>query len=330
MKAFVDSACDIKYASFYIEGLQKVLGKANVCFNSARFEQFRHNNFYLPLVIDTGNRAYRVVIDYADWPTIRPLPYEWCDLYCKINIAFDDAQMPKLFSIGPGFGIRVFGLIDSARYAVANLLLSGNRIGNKKRFLYDYYGQYKRPLSRDYRPETPRCGYVFFASSLWKNDLDTNRLRANFIRAARIVREVEFEGGFAPRALDDIPGFEEFTLEKRVETGEYIGKTKNSMAVFNTPAVARCHGWKLGEFMAMGKAIISTPISRLLPQELQDRQHLLITDGSVEDIAQKLVLLRDDEHLRQRLEQAAAEYYQTFLSPEAVIAGIIARLKTID
>ena len=38
---------------------------------------------------------------------------------------------------------------------------------------------------------------------------------------------------------------------------EWISKTKQSAIVFNTPAFWSCHGWKLGEYLAMGKCIIS-------------------------------------------------------------------------
>ncbi len=327
MKAFVDSACDIKYASFYIEGLRQVLGKSNVMFNSSRFQDFPHNNFYLPIQIESGEEVYKIVIDYSDWSIIRPLPYEWCDLYCKINIAFEDAGKPKLFSIGPGFGIRIFGLFASAVFGVRNLWLSGDRIGSKRRFLYDYYGQFKRPALKAYRNTRPaKKGYVFFASSLWKNDTATNDFRANFIRAAKSVANINFEGGFAPRARNDIPGFGDMTLAKRVGTLEYVEKTKMSMAVFSTPAVAMCHGWKLGEFLAMGKAILSTPLTRMLPEDLIDGKHFLVTDGSQKDLAKKLAELLENDSLRQDLERNAASYYERNLSPKAVIESILGKL----
>ena len=83
-------------------------------------------------------------------------------------------------------------------------------------------------------------------------------------------------------------GFDEFIINSRVSLREYIKKIKDSLVVFNTPAVLHCHGWKLAEYLALGKVIISTPISRELPEVLIDRRHLLITDGTQNDIEQKI------------------------------------------
>ena len=146
------------------------------------------------------------------------------------------------------------------------------------------------------------------------------------MRACQKIDGLQFEGGFAPRAKNDIPGFEQLTLGKRVETAEYIVKTKKSLAAFNTPAVAQCHGWKLGEFLAMGMAIISTPISRVLPEELQDQRNILLTDGSEDDIRQKISQLMNDESLGKVLRAESRAYYERNLSPEAVVRSILERL----
>ena len=160
--------------------------------------------------------------------------------------------------------------------------------------------------------------------------MGTNDFRANFILACKKLGSIAFEGGFAPRARNDIPGFEQMTMEKRVGTMEYVQKSKKSFAVFNTPAVAQCHGWKLGEFLAMGKAIISTPLSRALPEPLVDGRHLMVTDGSQLEIGMALSRLHTDADVRQNLERAARDYYERLLAPDAVINSILDKLKLTE
>jgi hypothetical protein len=38
--------------------------------------------------------------------------------------------------------------------------------------------------------------------------------------------------------------------------------------VIKTHSVQNCHGWNLGEYLALGKAIVSTPLSSNLPEKL--------------------------------------------------------------
>ena len=134
---------------------------------------------------------------------------------------------------------------------------------------------------------------------------------------------MSFEGGFAPRSMNDIPGFEKQTVQCRYAFDEYLHKIKKSALVFNTPAVAGCHGWKLGEFLALGKAIISTPLSRQLPIELRHGEHLHIVDGSQEAVQQAVELLCRDHDYRCHLEQNARNYFNKYLHPRCVIERLI-------
>jgi len=114
--------------------------------------------------------------------------------------------------------------------------------------------------------------------------------------------------------------------KKTLSILEYTEGFKKSSVVFNTPSVLECHGWKLGEYCAMSKAIISTPISRVMPGNFKPNEHYLLTDGTIEDIKIKVKLLIDDEVLRQKLKSNINQYFCDYLSPKIVISRIIANL----
>ena len=88
--------------------------------------------------------------------------------------------------------------------------------------------------------------------------------------------------------------------------------------VFNTPAVHNCHGWKLGEYLAMGKAIISTPLSNELPAQMEHGKNIYLISES-EDFKSALLKLLSDSEYRNTLEEGAKAYYLKYASPEAVI-----------
>jgi glycosyltransferase involved in cell wall biosynthesis len=99
-----------------------------------------------------------------------------------------------------------------------------------------------------------------------------------------------------------------------------------SVAAFNNPAVHGCLGWKLGEFLALGKAIVSLPIDRLLPSPLEHGVHLHIVDGSPESLDDAIARLRADDAYRRTLETNARRWYDEHLAPQCVAARILTRL----
>ena len=165
---------------------------------------------------------------------------------------------------------------------------------------------------------------MFFISSIWKKELQTNTNRLNYIKACKTNSKIIFEGGFAPRKDGDNLGFEAFLTPNRFDLKSYFYKTKKSEFVFNTPAVLSCHGWKLGEFLAMGKAIISTNHKNILPSPLHNDIHVIYVDeNSFEDYSEKINCLINNSEKRIELETNAFIYFKEYLEPKAVITKIL-------
>lgn len=322
MKIYIDSACDIYYSSFYISGLKQCFGSENISFRNKPFTNLKFNNHFFAFVINEAAFQSRIIIDYADSSSIDKIALEWCDIYCKINI--DESInycTSKLVSIGPGFGINIYSQAKTVFVALQNFLKSGKRVDNSRRFFSNYKAQLKRAKIDDYYPSSEQTDYIYFVGSLWKKEINTNAYRATFIKAC-LSKKIKFEGGFAPRTKNDLPGYEAITMKARDTMESYITKTKRSIAAFNTPGVMGCHGWKLAEFLCFGKAIISTELSRKLPSKLIDQKHILLTDGSQKDMEEKLALIINDITLRDTLKTNARTYFESELSPVKVIEKI--------
>jgi hypothetical protein len=325
-KAYVFAACDIAYSSFYIHGLQQVLGKRNVHYNFNKFPPFKQATLAI-IFVSKDKVVKKIAIDFTDGDEYMQDALEWCDVYGKINI--NEKKIPlanynKVTPIGPGFGIRLINNYSFVILAAINYLKSRKVITNTRWHFSNYLSQFKHrlPLS-EYQNTGVNKNFLFFLSTIWKNEPQTNRFRANFIEAARSLPNVVFEGGFAPRIKNPVPGFEAMTVSSRYAFKTYLEKTSASFAVFNTAAVLDCHGWKLGEFLMMGKAIISTPITRLLPAPLIHGQHIHITDGSKEEILIALKMIQENEAYRLLLEKNAFDYYENYVNPTTVINKLI-------
>jgi hypothetical protein len=177
----------------------------------------------------------------------------------------------------------------------------------------------------DYTKETSTSNSVFFISSLYKNEEhgpSTNLFRASFIRTC-IAAKINFKGGlFSKTTNPNYATYKDVVTDVYYKADEYLNNTKESICVFNTPAAHGCHGWKLGEFMAMGKAIISMPFLNQMPFDLEHGKniHFVFNVTDLELATRKII---DDSNYRRSLEYNLNEYYKQFLTPVKVIERLL-------
>jgi hypothetical protein len=135
---------------------------------------------------------------------------------------------------------------------------------------------------------------------------------------------ITFEGGLFPSYEQPmLDRFARYAAPRQVPHPEWLRKTKSSALVFTTPAVHSCHSWKLGEFLALGKAIISIQPIRELPAPLIHAHHIHYVDGSLDSIRAAVHLLLSDHDYRMHLEKNAYDYYLSFLTPRRVIERLL-------
>ena len=101
-----------------------------------------------------------------------------------------------------------------------------------------------------------------------------------------------------------------------VKISEWLTKTKQSILVFNTPAFWNCHGWKLGEYLALGKCILSTPLSNDLPYPLEHGKNIHFVENSQEAIKESVEYIISHADYQHKLEQGAREYWAKYGAPE--------------
>lgn len=334
----IDPRYSYYYTSFYLYGLHQHYAGYKFkmkCFTELPFGQLGHSNDRMLCYVVKANDkdSKKIVIDYRDQTSIVESFYDWADVYAKINVNRVEAKVPdssKLKLIPPGFGVRYYNFAQTLWHSVYNLCLTKTGGHNDinvsaKEFIKDYVlTWYRRRPYREYHLNTieERDNYVFFVSTLWRhaNCVEiTNPLRALFMRTCKKLG-IDFDGGFYISQSGnsaDVKGYEDLLLSQRVDLKDYIVKTRQSLFVYNVPSCLNCHGWKLGEFLAMGKAIISAPLYNELPD---DGSQIMLNVDSKDDLEKAIVMLAKDEKFRKKLEQNAFAYYHKFASPEAVIA----------
>jgi len=271
-----------------------------------------------------------VCFSNLDAPKIKEREIEWCDVYGKSNYIPDQAPpqfTDKVFTTGPAVPVRLTGAFRAATLSLrtfAQCLPDRRRIRSAREHFANWRRQYRyRLFEAGYEPEPCSPDYVFFSSTIWKEEPETNQFRANFMAACQALPGLKFQGGFMPRTQNDVPGFERFTVPQHYSHAQFVANTKRSVVAFNTPSVFGCNPWRTAEFTCMGKAIVSTPLHRPMPAPLVHGEHAHFVDGSVESLRQAIQKIRTDTAYREHLEKNARTYYLAHLQPRRMLERII-------
>jgi glycosyltransferase involved in cell wall biosynthesis len=324
-RVHIDPMANIYYASFYLKGLYDLFGKRNVLFTSSPFKDLKNRKENFNFVVSNSSKEKRFSISYDDSHEIKKECYEWCDQYGSVNSNRNKTPQEyqkKLIPLAPCFGIRLWNIKDTIGIASTNYFKT-NQFANFRKFVGKYKRQYKYrlPISR-YYPVKPEDNFLFHVSTLWpsdewvRNNDYVNRMRAVFIKTCKSIPDVHFEGGFYyNRKFPLLENFNDMVYEKYMPIHDYIEKTKRSFLVFNTPAWLNCNGWKLGEYLALGKAIVSSPLVNDLPEPLIHGENVHFVSDDPFDIKDAIIFIHRNSRYRDKIASGAYQYFMRNASP---------------
>lgn len=328
-KVYIDPACNFLYSSFYIRGLLDFFGKYSVGFSDAHFVELRYNLHTHVFAFVCAGKKY--VIDFADSNQIFYDEFlRWADIYAKVNYNskyIPTAYTQKIVGCGCNYGMAIYpNRWLAIIVAIKNWVLCHRRVQfSFREYLSRYIMSVKRQ-SQSTQKSTERNDYIFFVSTLWKGQDKCNQARINFIRACHNLQDeglLVFEGGLIPDKEQDVSNIEDVLLRERIPYQEYALKLAQSCCAFNTPAYYDCHGWKLAEYIAMGKIILSTTFVNDLPHEMENNTNIIFCDNSIADMQMKIRELIADEQYRTMLKRGVKEYYIEHACPKEVVKNLI-------
>ncbi|MGB5341170.1 MAG: hypothetical protein WBN87_11680 [Thermoanaerobaculia bacterium] len=343
MIILVDPRAKLTYAWFYIHGLREQLGRRRVRVSKRGFapltpEDAYSYDRYVALIVDSEVKRTRLVVDYGDATGFEETAYEWCDVYAKVNVAPGDlGHQEKLMILGPGFGIGPSGR-DRLEWAPPMLGQLAHWRDRRRgptnyppsvgRLAAEHLAWLRSGTIDQYQAHSGSSDYVFYAARLWEHHScvdDTNPERAKFMRAAKAAVGKGFDGGFVSEGRSaQAEIYADLLLDRKVPSDKWISRTQLSAVAFNNPAVWGCLGWKLAQYMALGKAIISTPIENLLPEPLRHGSNVHLV-SEIDEIPAALSLITTDCEYRRKLEIGSRKYWDLYLSPIATARRILDR-----
>lgn len=332
MRIVINPPDNIFYESYYVYGLVSLFGR-KVVFSAKPFVSLgdipTRKGVFCFVVNDENGKEKHYAISYNDSYEIVAEIYNWCDVYGSVNANFaktSEKFHDKLVPLCPSFGIRVWNGPQTVFHVLHNVFSSElptrKFLGKFKRQLQRLpYSEYLSPINakRD-------DGYVFFLSTLWysdewnRNDEGVNARRANFIHACKELDEVVFDGGLVSQGKDrSSEDLFADCLCGSVTLKVWMERTKRSALVFNTPAFWDCHGWKLGEYLAMGKCIVSTKLLNDLPAPLEHGKNIHFVENDKNAMKEAIQYIVAHPDYRMKLERGAKAYWEQYGSPIATL-----------
>ena len=109
----------------------------------------------------------------------------------------------------------------------------------------------------------------------------------------------------------------------RLSVEEYMENMRRSFVAINTPAVVSCHGWKLAEYLALGKCIVSVPLVNDLPYPLEHGANVHFVDGDAKSVMEAVKYIYEHPNYRQKLERGARAYFEKYCAPEQTIRLLV-------
>lgn len=179
-------------------------------------------------------------------------------------------------------------------------------------------------------PDHPVERSVHFQSRIWEDwqlgpdcAEEVNRPRIELTRLLKQEFGASFQGGIVPSRYSRQQCPRDLSQEPK-QRSIYVTRSKPLMIGIHTRGLHHSIGFKLAEYLASSKCIVTEPLRNELPTPLVANQNYLEYSSPQECIERCRQILRDD-HLASRMRKNNWEYYQKEVRPDRHIANCLER-----
>lgn len=172
---------------------------------------------------------------------------------------------------------------------------------------------------------------VLFQCRLWdvegvaeKNKDDTHKVNQSRIALIReLKRELgaHFIGGLQNTAYARVQAPDLISTMPSARR-DYIQLVRDAAIVVSSSGLLKSNGWKLGEYVALGKCIVSEPIHTQLPGDFAENKNYLKYESVVECLENITSLMSSPDNIA-AMEQQNSVYFREYLEASAIMWNIL-------
>lgn len=165
------------------------------------------------------------------------------------------------------------------------------------------------------------CNYsnrILFCSRLWPQKEELNDTRIKTVKTLRHFFRNSIVAGFCDSPTSRRLCKDLILPHKITKRNNFIRLVQSTSICITTTGLYNSTGWKFGEYISCGKAIVSEPLLFSVPGHFQEGINYLSFNGS-EQLIEKCVFLLDHPLERRIMEKNNIGYYFQNLRPDALI-----------
>lgn len=305
--------------------------------NPDRWTDYRF--FNVKVVI---NGSTTILYDVHDWNWIDEEILAGVDLYFKRGFDREYVsgleQGNKVFPLGLNYAVSAYHL-DLFKLRRSRLYSGAERLkAIAKALRLDHLGigpgEVERVDKLEAAPDLDAEPKILFMARLWNPDSIESKVQADAVRAinetrAECVRALRkefggrFFGGLAQDAYSLKISPDCLLPDTSLSNKRNYLETLSSFPIcVATIGLNGSTGWKMAEYVAFSKAILTEPLKYEVPGDLAPESHYLEfrTPGDLLEAATRLF---EDKELRSKMMRNNRNYYQNFVRPDALIRNTL-------
>lgn len=300
---------------------------------------------WLILKDDLTNLSRKVVFDLHDKSDKYIVPrLEQCDIYFKRSYYKPDVEKlpPNLRKKVLPFGLnyacrsayettpffRMLGYYFAHRFNILKPTVSIKHLYYSLYLLKQTYSSprvadFEYALGEELKP------IIFFQTRVWgqhesdDNWIELNEGRVSVIRALKGAFGDRFVGGLIPTEVA-IKYYSDCLTPLKTDRHSFIELSKRSLIGIYTRGISHSLAWKLPEYLAAAKCIVSEPLRNQIPLPLEPKKNYL-EYHSPEECVEACGRLLDDSRLANQMRMNNYAYYQAEVKPSAHILKCLRR-----
>ncbi|WNR43798.1 glycosyltransferase family 1 protein [Paenibacillus roseipurpureus] len=177
---------------------------------------------------------------------------------------------------------------------------------------------------------------ILFATRTWSEEVDDLSMEETKViddRRAQCIRELRnhfgprFIGGFSQREYARKHYSDCLLDDSKTNRTHFMKLVKESDICLATMGLFGSNGWKLGEYVAASKGIVSERLRYQVPGFKSNDHYLEFTD--VEECVKQTIELASNPALLLQMKRNNYNYYHAFLRPDQLILNSFATMQVI-
>jgi len=212
---------------------------------------------------------------------------------------------------------------------------------NLYRDIRNYKVEHLSASDYEYKPTLNQTDKILFLCRLWEYEIYNtapifqsqieaiNQSRITSIRACKEAFGDRFIGGVYDNPTSQKYAPDLIVSRESTHKLNFLNSIKSSNICIGTTGLHNSIGWKMGEYIAASRAIISEPLHYDLPGKFDEGTNYLKFENTDELINNIDLLLADKKKLKDMM-ISNYEYYNTYLKPDKMVLNSLNKVLSVE